>query len=66
MGYDGELLYWHHPQWLPPVLSPLLLTLAYLAICGYMAFTLTQPERQPFRFFPEQYGLTYVTVEFPQ
>jgi hypothetical protein len=29
VGYDGELLYWRHPQWLPPVLSPLFLTLAY-------------------------------------
>jgi pimeloyl-ACP methyl ester carboxylesterase len=42
-----------------------LLAVAYAAICGYMAWSLTQPERQPFRFFPEQYGLTYESVEFP-
>jgi pimeloyl-ACP methyl ester carboxylesterase len=40
-------------------------TLAYVAICSYMALTLTRPERQPFRFFPEQYGLTYESVSFP-
>jgi uncharacterized protein len=38
---------------------------AYVAICAYMALTLTQPERQPFRFFPEQYGLRYDSVHFP-
>lgn len=43
----------------------LFVMLVYEAICGFMAFTLTQPERQPFRFFPEQYGLTYATVQFP-
>jgi uncharacterized protein len=45
--------------------ATLLLMLGYAAICGYMAFTLTEPERQPFLFFPEQYGLTYATVDFP-
>jgi pimeloyl-ACP methyl ester carboxylesterase len=30
-----------------------------------MALTLTRPERQPFRFFPEQYGLAYESVSFP-
>ena len=30
-----------------------------------MAFTLTESERPPFRFFPEQYGLAYQTVDFP-
>ena len=43
----------------------LVLMLGYGTICGYMAFTLTEPERQPFRFFPEQYGVTYATVDFP-
>jgi pimeloyl-ACP methyl ester carboxylesterase len=43
----------------------LLVIVGYAAICGYMAFTLTEPERQPFRVFPEQYGLTYATVDFP-
>jgi uncharacterized protein len=38
---------------------------AYVAICGYTAWTLTEPERQPFRFFPELYGLTYESVGFP-
>jgi len=35
-----------------------LLAVAYLAVCGYMAFTLTKPERKPFQVFPEQFGLT--------
>jgi pimeloyl-ACP methyl ester carboxylesterase len=30
-----------------------------------MALTLTRPERQPFRFSPEQYGLSYESVSFP-
>jgi Predicted membrane protein (DUF2142) len=29
VGYDGEIQYWKHPQWLPP-LSPILLTIAYV------------------------------------
>jgi hypothetical protein len=37
VGYDGEFQYWKHPEWLPPVLSPLLLTLAYAAVV--IAFT---------------------------
>ena len=43
----------------------LVLALLYVAICGYMAWTLTEPERQPFRYAPEQYGLNYETVDFP-
>jgi Predicted membrane protein (DUF2142) len=30
VGYDGELLFWKKPEWLPP-LPPLLLTVAYAA-----------------------------------
>lgn len=42
-----------------------LLAVAYAAICGYMALTLTRPERRPFTHEPEQYGLRYQTVQFP-
>jgi hypothetical protein len=31
VGYDGELQFWKHPQWTPP-LSPLLLTIAYAVV----------------------------------
>jgi pimeloyl-ACP methyl ester carboxylesterase len=37
----------------------------YVCICGYMALTLTRPERHPFSHFPEQFGLAYESVEFP-
>ena len=37
----------------------------YACICGYMAFTLTRPERHAFIHFPEQFGLAYESVEFP-
>ncbi|HEU5318278.1 MAG TPA: alpha/beta hydrolase [Chloroflexota bacterium] len=39
--------------------------LAYLALCSYMALTLTKPERVPFTKSPEQYGLAYENVSFP-
>jgi pimeloyl-ACP methyl ester carboxylesterase len=42
-----------------------LLGLAYLAICGYMALSLTQPDRHAFVSAAEQYGLSYENVEFP-
>src|SRR5712691_6249008 len=42
-----------------------LMALAYGVICGYMALAITKPERQPFRVFPEQYGLAYESVQFP-
>jgi Predicted membrane protein (DUF2142) len=36
VGYDGELQYWKHPQWSPPI-SPLLLTIGYtIAIIGFV------------------------------
>jgi hypothetical protein len=36
VGYDGEIQYWRHPQWSPPV-SPLLLTIGYtIAIIGFV------------------------------
>jgi hypothetical protein len=31
VGYDGEIQYWRHPEWSPPV-SPLLLTVAYTVV----------------------------------
>jgi hypothetical protein len=37
VGYDGELQYWKAPEWLPPLLSPLLYTLVYAA--AIIAFT---------------------------
>jgi uncharacterized protein len=36
----------------------------YLVICGYTAISLTQPDRQAFHSVPEQYGLSYETVQF--
>jgi pimeloyl-ACP methyl ester carboxylesterase len=42
-----------------------LLVIGYAGVCAYMALTLTEPERQPLRFFPEQFGLNYETVDFP-
>jgi uncharacterized protein len=38
---------------------------AYACICGYMALTLTRPERHPFVHSPEEFGLAYESVEFP-
>jgi pimeloyl-ACP methyl ester carboxylesterase len=37
----------------------------YGGICGYMALTLTRPEREPFLHAPEQFGLAYEAVAFP-
>jgi len=36
----------------------------YAGICGYMALTLTRPDRTPFTHSPEQFGLAYEAVEF--
>jgi hypothetical protein len=36
VGYDGEIQYWKHPKWSPPV-SPLLLTIGYtIVIIGFL------------------------------
>jgi Predicted membrane protein (DUF2142) len=36
VGYDGEIQYWKHPEWSPPV-SPLLLTIGYtIVIIGFV------------------------------
>jgi Predicted membrane protein (DUF2142) len=37
VGYDGDFQYWRDAQWLPPVMPPLLLTLAFVA--ALVAFT---------------------------
>lgn len=38
VGYDGEIQYWRHPEWSPPV-SPLLLTVGYtIVIIGFVWF----------------------------
>jgi Predicted membrane protein (DUF2142) len=40
VGYDGEIQYWKHPEWLPP-LSPLLLTIAYtLLVTAFVVWVL--------------------------
>jgi pimeloyl-ACP methyl ester carboxylesterase len=41
-----------------------LVIVGYFAICGYMALTLTEPQRRPFETSPEQYGLAYEAVGF--
>jgi hypothetical protein len=38
VGYDGELQYWRHPEWSPPI-SSLLLTIAYaIVFIGFVSF----------------------------
>lgn len=37
----------------------------YVAISGYMALSLTRPDRRAFTRQPEQYGLRYESVQFP-
>lgn len=38
VGYNGEIQYWRHPEWSPPV-SPLLLTIAYaIVFIGFVAY----------------------------
>jgi hypothetical protein len=32
VGYDGELQFWRDPQWLPPLVSPLLFVLAFAVV----------------------------------
>jgi hypothetical protein len=39
--------------------------LAYVAICGYMALSITRVERHPLTRSPEMYGLAYQSVQFP-
>src|SRR5881275_894263 len=54
------------PRWaaVPGVLF-LLAAAVYLGLSSYMALKLTRPERRPFNHFPEQYGLSYESVNFP-
>jgi len=48
VGYDGEIQYWKHPVWSPP-LSPLLITVAYTslvtAFVAWYLFAVGAPER---------------------
>jgi hypothetical protein len=48
VGYDGEILYWRHPVWSPP-LSPLLITIAFAlfvtAFIGWYLFAAGAPKR---------------------
>jgi hypothetical protein len=50
VGYNGNLWYWQHAQWSPPM-SPLLLTVAYtIAIVAFVAWALVfchAPDRAP-------------------
>ena len=47
VGYDGEIQYWKHPFWSPPLLSPLLATVAYAllvtAFVGWFLFAAGSP-----------------------
>jgi hypothetical protein len=41
VGYDGEIQYWRHPEWSPPLMSPLIVTIAYaLLISAFVAWFL--------------------------
>jgi Predicted membrane protein (DUF2142) len=44
VGYDGDFQYWKDAQWLPPVLPPLVLTLAFVAAVGAFTLWLLWPE----------------------
>lgn len=50
VGYNGDVWFWLHPQWSPPV-SPLLITIAYIvSILAFTVWTLVfchAPERGP-------------------
>jgi len=52
-------------MWLVAAAGVLVAGLVYVAICGYMALSLTRVERHPFTHFPEAYGLAYESVTFP-
>jgi hypothetical protein len=43
VGYDGEIQYWRHAAWSPPLLSPLIVTIAYAllvtAFVGWYLFS---------------------------
>jgi hypothetical protein len=44
VGYDGEIQYWRHPKWSPP-LSPLIVTIAYaLLVTAFVAWFLFSAE----------------------
>lgn len=55
---------WHWLAWAAVGLAGLAVV-AYAGTCAYMALTLTRPDRHAFTRFPEQFGLSYDTVEFP-
>jgi hypothetical protein len=41
VGYDGEIQFWRHPEWSPPLLSPLNVTIAYaLLVTAFVAWYL--------------------------
>jgi Predicted membrane protein (DUF2142) len=41
VGYNGEIQYWRHAEWSPPLLSPLLVTIAYaLLVTAFVAWFL--------------------------
>ena len=50
VGYDGEIQYWRHAEWSPP-LSPLLLTIAYaLLVTAFVAWYLASAGARPEEF----------------
>ena len=49
-GYSREIQYWKAPQWLPPGASPLLLTIAYVAVViAFLAWVLAAAPGSPAR-----------------
>jgi len=39
VGADGEIQYWRHAEWSPPLLSPLIVTIAYaLIVTAFIAW----------------------------
>jgi hypothetical protein len=48
VGADGEIQYWRHPEWSPPLLSPLIITIAYaLLISAFVAWFLFSASPRP-------------------
>jgi uncharacterized protein len=53
-----------NPRWTIGIPLALLVIAGYFGICSYMAITLTEQERRPFELSPEQFGMTYESVNF--
>ena len=48
VGYNGEIQYWRHAEWSPPLLSPLLVTIAYaLLVTAFVVWYLYAASPRP-------------------